>query len=172
MLPALYLLSAIGFASTLPAPRERSFAFEYAVTVNDIPTAAHTVEIWLPAPHDDAFQRIANLRIDTAYRYEIATGTEENRILHIRVTDPKEPAIAVTMRFDAVRKEHIQPLAAASRTNAASRRQPVWSATCGPTAWCRSTTPSAVGRARWWTRPAPGPIWKWRAPSTITWWPP
>jgi hypothetical protein len=55
---ALSLAGALGFAASQPAPRERSFSFEYAVTVKDIPADAHTVDIWLPAPHDDAFQRI------------------------------------------------------------------------------------------------------------------
>jgi len=116
---AFSLLGTLSFAANLPGPRERSFSFEYAVTVKDIPSGAHTVDIWLPAPHDDGFQHIANLRIDTAYPYEIATGTEDNHILHIRVADPKEPALAVTMRFDAVRSEHIQPLAASSASGAA-----------------------------------------------------
>ena len=107
---ALSLVAALGFAANLPAPRERSFSFEYALTVKDIPSGAHTVDIWLPAPHDDAFQRITNLRVDTVYRYEVATGTEDNHILHVRVTGPKEPAMALTMRFDAVRKERIHTL--------------------------------------------------------------
>jgi transglutaminase-like putative cysteine protease len=111
---ALALAGAMGFAANLPAPRERSFSFEYAVTVKDVPTGAHTVDIWLPAPHDDAFQRTANLRVETPYHYEIATGTEDNRIVHIRVTEPRERAVTVTVRFDAVRKEHIQPLAPGS----------------------------------------------------------
>jgi transglutaminase-like putative cysteine protease len=110
---ALALAGALGLAANLPAPRERSFSFEYAVTVKNVPSGAHTLDIWLPAPHDDAFQRIANLQVEPPYRYEIATGSEDNRILHIRVTDAKEPSIAVTMRFDAERKEHIQPLASA-----------------------------------------------------------
>ena len=117
---ALSLVGAMGFCANLPAPRERSFSFEYAVTVKDIPTGSHTVDIWLPAPHGDAFQRIANLHVESPYRYEISNGTEDNRILHIRVTDPKEPAIAVAMRFDAMRKEHIQPLAAALPANGAA----------------------------------------------------
>jgi transglutaminase-like putative cysteine protease len=78
------------------------------------------VDIWLPVPHDDDFQRIANLHVDSAYPYEIATGAESNRILHIRVTDPKEPAIAATIHFDAVRREHIQPLGAALPANGAT----------------------------------------------------
>jgi transglutaminase-like putative cysteine protease len=109
LLPAAVLLAA-----NVPAPRERAFTFEYAVKVKDIPTGAHTVDIWIPEPHDDAFQRIANLHVDAPYPYETATGAEDNRILHIRVTEPKEPTIAVAMRFEAVRIEHIQPLAAPS----------------------------------------------------------
>jgi transglutaminase-like putative cysteine protease len=112
ILVAVSLAGTLALAANLPAPRERSFSFEYAVTVKDIPIGAHTVDIWLPAPHDDAFQRITNLRANTLYHYEIATGGEGNRIIHVRVDGPKEPAITVTMRFDAVRKEHIQPLAA------------------------------------------------------------
>ncbi|MGA2580309.1 MAG: transglutaminase-like domain-containing protein [Bryobacteraceae bacterium] len=110
----LCLAGTLGLAASLPAPRERSFSFEYAVTVKDVPSGAHTVDIWLPAPHDDAFQRITNLHVETRYHYEISTGAEGNHILHIRVTDPKEPSMGVTVRFDAVRKEHIQLLAPAS----------------------------------------------------------
>jgi transglutaminase-like putative cysteine protease len=44
---------------------------------------------------------------------DVPTGAEDNRILHIGVTEPMEtmpPVMQVTVRFDAVRKEHIQPL--------------------------------------------------------------
>ncbi len=111
---ALSLLGGLALAGTIPVPRERSFSFEYAVTVKDVPADAHTVDIWLPVPRDDAFQRITNLRVDTPYHYEIATGTENNHILHIRVSDPKQPSIPVTVRFDAARTAHIQPFPAAS----------------------------------------------------------
>lgn len=115
---ALMLGLTAGFAADAPTPRERSFSFEYAVTVKDIPTGAHTVDIWLPEPHDDAFQRITNLHVDTAYSYEVATGAQDNHILHVRVRDPKQPTITVAMRFDTVRKEHIQPLPAAAPAHA------------------------------------------------------
>ena len=106
--PAVWLVTAAAVAANLPAPRERSFSFEYTVTVKGIPNGARTVDIWLPEPHDDAFQHISDLRVDTPYHSETATGFEDNRILHLRVSDPREP-IAVTMRFSAVRKEHLQP---------------------------------------------------------------
>ena len=103
-------------ASDPAVPRERSFTFEYAVTVKDIPAGAHTVDIWLPVPHDDAFQRITSLRVDTPYHYETATGAEDNRILHICVTDLKTSSIPVNISFQAVRKERIQPLLLGSHT--------------------------------------------------------
>ena len=116
---ALPLLGALGFAASLPAPRQRSFSFEYAVAVKDIPSGVRTADIWLPVPHDDAYQRITNLRVDTPLKYDVATGLEDNRILHIRVQNPKDPVIPITLRFDAVRKEHIQPLPAAPSADAA-----------------------------------------------------
>jgi hypothetical protein len=136
-------------ASTTLAAAQRSFSFAYALTVKDVPAGVHQVDIWLPVPHDDAFQSITNLRVETPYRYEIATGAEDNRILHIRVAEPKERAMEVTVRFDAVRKEHIQPLPAAS---------------------VASELPAGM---ELYLRPkplAPGPISKWPAPSTTTSW--
>jgi transglutaminase-like putative cysteine protease len=92
--------------------RERAFHFEYAVKVKDVPAGARRVDVWLPVPHDDSCQRITNLHVDSPYQYQIATGTEENRVLHIRLEEPKDTNIAVTLGFDAVRKEHVQPLPA------------------------------------------------------------
>jgi hypothetical protein len=106
---ALLLLCVYGAL----AAAQRSFTFAYALTVKDVPAGAHIVDIWLPVPHDDPFQSITNLRVGTPYHYEIATGAERNRILHIRVAEPQGPVMQVTVRFDAVRKEHIQPLPAA-----------------------------------------------------------
>ena len=63
-------LGATVLAVDTRAPRERAFSFEYAVAVNDIPAGAHTVDIWLPQPHSDAFQRITNMHVDTPARYE------------------------------------------------------------------------------------------------------
>ena len=107
---ALLLAGVLGIAASLPRPRERSFSFEYAVTVKDIPSGARTVDVWLPEPHDDAYQSITGLHIDSPYRYETATGSEGNRIVHIRVARPAQPSFTVTMRFDAVRREHFQPV--------------------------------------------------------------
>jgi transglutaminase-like putative cysteine protease len=88
--------------------RERNFEFEYKAVVKDIPAGAQKVELWIPVPHDDDWQQIRSLRIETSAHYEITTSPQGNRMLHLTVAQPKETTLPVTMHFDATRREHIQ----------------------------------------------------------------
>jgi transglutaminase-like putative cysteine protease len=89
-------------------PRERAFQLEYKTTVKDIPTNAKTVDLWIPVPHDNAFQRITDLQIESPYPYKMHTTEYGNKLLHLRLSKPEQASFAVTMRFNAVRIEHIQ----------------------------------------------------------------
>jgi transglutaminase-like putative cysteine protease len=91
-----------------PQPRTRSFHFEYKAVVKEIPSGAKHVDLWVPVPHDDAYQQIKNLRIDSPRAYKIATATHENTMLHVSIEEPKESTFAITLSFDATRAEHIQ----------------------------------------------------------------
>ncbi len=82
---ALVLSVAMAAAGTVALPRQRSIRFETAVTVKDIPAGAQAVDLWIPVPHDDPYQRISNFHVDAPYPFDTATGGEENRILHLRV---------------------------------------------------------------------------------------
>jgi transglutaminase-like putative cysteine protease len=90
-------------------PRTRSFHFEYKAIVKDIPAGSRRVELWTPAPHDDEYQKISNLRIDSPYSYKILTAAHGNKMLHLAVNNAKASALTVTISFDAARTEHIQP---------------------------------------------------------------
>ena len=76
-------------ASTIRTPRERSFSFEYAVTVKDVPPTAKTIDLWVPVPHDDPYQRITDLKFETPYPYKIATDADGNPLIaehaHVRM---------------------------------------------------------------------------------------
>jgi len=89
-------------------PRERAFQFEYKTTVKDIPTNAKTVDLWIPVPHDNAFQRITDLQIESQYPYQTHTAEYGNKVLHLRLSKPEQTSFSLTMRFNAVRLEHIQ----------------------------------------------------------------
>jgi transglutaminase-like putative cysteine protease len=110
MKPALILFALALSAATLPTPRERSFSFEYSVTVKDIPASAKTVDLWIPVPHDDPYQHLADLQIESPVKYQISTAADGNQILHLRTTRPATGAIPLTLRFNAVRKEHLTNL--------------------------------------------------------------
>jgi transglutaminase-like putative cysteine protease len=59
-------------------------------------------------PHDNDFQQIKGLRIDSPYPYRIQTAQYGNKVLHISLNKPQRASFTVTMRFTAARKEHIQ----------------------------------------------------------------
>ncbi len=91
-----------------PAPRERGFHLEYKAFVEDIPPGVKRLDVWIPVPHEDAYQKIRNLRIDAPYPYRIATAAEGNRMLHLGVDHPGRSSFSIAMNLDAVRIEHIQ----------------------------------------------------------------
>jgi len=105
--PVMLLCSGIMLAGSA---RERDFTFDYKATVKDIPAGAQKVELWIPIPHDDPYQRIADLHVDTPYPYTITTGDQGNAILHLQIDHPKGASVPVTMTFQAARRERIQTL--------------------------------------------------------------
>ena len=91
------------------ALRTRRFAFEYKAFVKDLPAGTKRVDLWVPVPHDDPYQQIRDLRIDSPYSYKIVVAPDGNTMLHISLENPKEPEFAVTLSLDAAREEHQQP---------------------------------------------------------------
>jgi transglutaminase-like putative cysteine protease len=113
IIATLLILSGVWLTATQTPPRTRSFHFEYKAIAKDVSPGSGRLELWAPVPHDDEYQKITNLRVDSPYSYKIATGPHGNTMLHVAVNDPpstilKTNAFTVTIRFDAVRREHIQ----------------------------------------------------------------
>ncbi|HEX8354077.1 MAG TPA: transglutaminase domain-containing protein [Pyrinomonadaceae bacterium] len=105
---ALALFCAAAPSAGAVTPRERTFEFEYKATVKEIPAGARRVDFWIPVPHDDPFQKITELRIDSPHPYRVDDAEFGNRVLHIGLNDPPPAGFTVTMRFKAVRREHVQ----------------------------------------------------------------
>jgi transglutaminase-like putative cysteine protease len=111
------LLAASLLSAAEPA-RERAFTFEYKATVRDIPSGTQKLELWIPVPHDDANQRIANIHVDTPYPFKVSVGDQGNTILHLEIAALKETSVPVTVTFEADRKERIQAMVAVARNTA------------------------------------------------------
>jgi transglutaminase-like putative cysteine protease len=95
-------------ANARVVPKERLFEFEYRATIKEIPAGARKVDLWIPVPHDTPFQQITKLKIDSPHPYRMHTGQYGNSLLHLSLKNPPPTPLTVTMRFDAVRTEHIQ----------------------------------------------------------------
>jgi transglutaminase-like putative cysteine protease len=89
-------------------PRTRSFSLEYKAIVKDIPAGAKRLDLWVPVPHNDPYQRITNIRVQAPSPYTISTGSEGNAILHTSIDSPKETTVAVDITFNTTREEHRQ----------------------------------------------------------------
>jgi transglutaminase-like putative cysteine protease len=109
-LPVAAVVAAVSLIAGSDAPpRTRAFHFDYRAIVKDVPAGTRNLDLWMPVPHDDAWQKISNLRIDSPFPYQIAAGANGNTILHVRLDPQATREFSVGMSLDAVRKEHLQP---------------------------------------------------------------
>jgi transglutaminase-like putative cysteine protease len=95
------------------AQATRSFEIDYKAELKDVPAGTRHLELWLPVPHDDAWQRIGNLRIDCPYPHSVATGEHGNQMVHVVIDNPAG-TVGLSMSLDAARKEHIQSVSQAA----------------------------------------------------------
>ena len=101
-------LAATGGSVSKERPRERRFVFKYQAKV---PAEDGGVHLWVPIPHDDPYQKISKLQVESSLPYSVETDALGNRILSVE-GKPGGVAPSVTLRFECVRQEHIQALAA------------------------------------------------------------
>ena len=116
------LIGAIAVtALAAQTPRSRTVFMEYSASIGPLAAGTGQVDLWMPVPHDDPYQRIARLEVASPYPYQIDEDEIGNRTLHLRVDRPSREPIRVTLRCEATRLEHRQNLAAVS---AAVREEP------------------------------------------------
>ena len=87
---------------------ERTFDLAYTAEVHDIPSGAKQVEIWLPYPQSDDYQKILKANVTSPYPAKIFIDTRHgNKIVHINVKNPTAATIPITMEFTVRRSEHV-----------------------------------------------------------------
>jgi transglutaminase-like putative cysteine protease len=103
---ACFLL--LGSTRATSSLQERTFEITYTAQVNDIPPGSKDVQIWLPYPQSDDYQKILKAKVTAPYPVQIMTGAEYgNQMAHIDVKNPGTGAITVTMEFTIRRDEHL-----------------------------------------------------------------
>lgn len=105
--------------SSLPdqlLPASRTFSFTYQVHVPAVKDTQGKMLLWLPLPHQDAYQRIQDLQIDTTVSHTQGRETEYgNSFLLLQPTPAQlDSGFDVAVRFVARRFEHKVSLDSAS----------------------------------------------------------
>ena len=89
----------------------RTFDLVYETEVQNIPSGAAQVDVWIPLPLPDPYQEIITERVDTPFVWTVHTDPEYgNKILHLRLVDTSVRTIPITVSFRVKRREHVQPL--------------------------------------------------------------
>lgn len=106
-LPLCLLLVTAAF-SAQPAPQTRTFDFDYVARIPSVPPGARKIRLWVPVPQSDAHQQIANLKINSAFRYELHQDPEyHDQCAYIEMAAPKAPALVeLKMQMRVQRREN------------------------------------------------------------------
>jgi transglutaminase-like putative cysteine protease len=98
-------------AGSVPATssvQKRTFEFTYTAEVHDIPAGSKDIQIWLPYPPSDEYQKILKAKVSSAYSSQVLTASEYgNQMVHLDVKNPKTANIVLTMEFTVERDEHV-----------------------------------------------------------------
>ena len=101
-------LLLVGSAPATSSMQERTFEFTYTTEVYDIPAGSKDVQIWLPYPQGDEYQKILRAKVNSSYPSQILTAPEYgNQMVHLDVKNPVAANIVVTMEFTVKRTEHL-----------------------------------------------------------------
>ncbi len=89
------------------APRSRTFVLTSTATVPVPPAGTKTLDLWLPVPHADASQDVAQLKIDSPVPYKIEKGAFGNQMLHLRPAAVPTAPLVVKLTAQITRREHL-----------------------------------------------------------------
>jgi transglutaminase-like putative cysteine protease len=104
--PAAMLRSEAPAANSAPS---RTFELTYSAEIHDVPAGAKEVDLWLPYPQNDEYQKVLREKVSSPFPTKIETAPQYgNKMLHLVVKNPTVTSIPVTMEFIVERKERVQ----------------------------------------------------------------
>ena len=87
----------------------RTFDLMYSAEIHDVPAGAKKVDLWLPYPQSDEYQKILSAKVNSPFPTKIETASQYgNKMVHLVVKNPTASTIPVTMEFTVERKERVQ----------------------------------------------------------------
>jgi transglutaminase-like putative cysteine protease len=99
-----------------PPSKLRKFHFTYQADIPVANRSAQKLEVWIPLPRDDAFQKVTNLKIDAPVPHRIVgQASDGNRVAYLEADGQMPAALAVTVSFDVTRRAEAADMVRAAR---------------------------------------------------------
>lgn len=107
----------------VPAVPSRAFQFTTVVHVPALPSGSRQLKLWIPLPYQDAYQSVAQLKIESPVAYKIEREPQYgDRYAYLAVNASKTPGpFDITISFHARRFEHRVSLTPSGRPPSAPR---------------------------------------------------
>ena len=104
---ALLLSAAAPPATPTVAPRSRTFLLTCRATVPVPVAGTKSLEVWIPVPHADKSQDVADLKIEAPGPYTVEKDAYGNQLLHLRPAAVPTAPLVVTLTARITRREHL-----------------------------------------------------------------
>ena len=92
----------------------RNVSFTYSVEIAPNASGQH-IEVWIPLPRNDAFQRIGSLSIESAMPHEVVSlGRYGNELVHLAAHAPLI-GMRAKIKFEATRREQMADFSQAEK---------------------------------------------------------
>ena len=93
-------------AQKFSAP-SRALRFTYSFTVNDIPSGAKLVRVWVPVPQTDQHQTVRVLNVKAPAKTQMTQDAEYgNRMLYAEIHDPTPGKAEFAIEYEVTRREY------------------------------------------------------------------
>jgi transglutaminase-like putative cysteine protease len=105
-IPAAMLRPDARAANSVPS---RTFDLAYSAEIHDVPAGAKEVDLWLPYPQSDEYQKVLRAKVNSPFPASVETASQYgNKMVHLIVKNPAVASIPVSMEFTVERKERVQ----------------------------------------------------------------
>ena len=97
---------ALASPNTAPTPQSETLntRFTYTATVPAVPSGATGVDLWIPVPSDNAFQKVTNLKVAAPVEHRVTREAKNgNRMVYLHFGSVSGP-IKVTVSVDVERR--------------------------------------------------------------------
>ncbi|NOY88868.1 MAG: transglutaminase domain-containing protein [FCB group bacterium] len=86
--------------------KQQHFSFSYRFTIQNLPSDAQEVEIWIPLPTNSQYQKVTQYSINSPFSHQIIEDAQyKNRIISLKSGGNIPQNVTISLNLDIIRQE-------------------------------------------------------------------